>query len=517
MPNKLMDNYGWVQNTSNLSTVRDTIDLVPEHGIRHIDLREKIKEYRESQNNLPKRWTWDARCRIKAIHAIGLVKLDRHIQGYELTALGRRLKACEKSTEIVNGLRALSDAEIEIFKEGLLSNPPVIRVLELLNEDRRSDNKGLSKYDIGRQLGFVGDVGFTHIDPYWVIANGHSFNNKEGDADKWARTILSWLSQVGWATDHGNERIFNRNLKLYSVIPDVDGVLRYDASRVVRNVASEMLCSDHHAFPKLVQKRRVIILNALNESPLTINKLQELLKLNGIEASETACEFEILNLTNAGFRIENSAGYYKLKDNIIIDSPPFTGAQVETPDETESLIEEMVVKYERTIPPRLIDHLIRFGYNGTKGAEFEAIVAEYFRFLGYESEYLGQGRGRVTDILVKYKHPTIYANSYAIIVDAKATSSAYSFPASDKRKMKEYINTHGPQLLAENIPRHAFSFVSSRFVADYQNNLQEIENVTNIKGCAITVLLLLEVGDKIIRQEIRIPNIYEFYTSNMKL
>ena len=34
-PSKLMDNYGWVQNTSNLSTVRETVDLIPEEGIDH--------------------------------------------------------------------------------------------------------------------------------------------------------------------------------------------------------------------------------------------------------------------------------------------------------------------------------------------------------------------------------------------------------------------------------------------------------------------------------------------------
>ena len=41
-PSKLMDNYGWVQNTSNLSTVRETVDLVPEEGIDHNTLMRSI-------------------------------------------------------------------------------------------------------------------------------------------------------------------------------------------------------------------------------------------------------------------------------------------------------------------------------------------------------------------------------------------------------------------------------------------------------------------------------------------
>ena len=32
---KLLTNYGWVQNTSNLSTVRDTVELVSEDGMNH--------------------------------------------------------------------------------------------------------------------------------------------------------------------------------------------------------------------------------------------------------------------------------------------------------------------------------------------------------------------------------------------------------------------------------------------------------------------------------------------------
>lgn len=398
MSSRLMSNYGWVQNTSNLSTVRDTIDLVPDNGIRHSELREKIRISREAAGDLPARWTWDARCRIKAIHAIGLVKLERNIQGYELTDLGRRIKAAPKASTTRRGLRALSLEEIELFREGLLSNPPVIRVLSLLNNDRNDTHQGLSKYDIGQQLGFAGDVGFTHIDPYWVAKQGLSFNDKEGDADKWARTILSWLTQVGWATDHGSKEILGRPLKLFSCTAEINNILRYNAGRVKRNVPSEMLCSGHHAFPKLVQKRRILILKALEDSPKTINQLKDALHENEVEVSDTDCRFEILNLKNTGFQIAESAGYFKLEDKVVLDHAPFVAPEEGVPNEAETLIENLVVEYADTIPARLVDHLIRFGYDGDKNREFETAVAEFFRFIGYEAEYLGQGRGRVADV-----------------------------------------------------------------------------------------------------------------------
>jgi hypothetical protein len=40
---KLLTNYGWVQNTSNLSTVRDTVELVSEEGMNHNALQLSYK------------------------------------------------------------------------------------------------------------------------------------------------------------------------------------------------------------------------------------------------------------------------------------------------------------------------------------------------------------------------------------------------------------------------------------------------------------------------------------------
>ena len=85
---KLMANYGWVQNTSNLSTVRDTVELVSKDGMNHNALMRAIFEHRTELGDIKKKWTWDARCRIKAICACGMVELDMDLQGYRLTPLG---------------------------------------------------------------------------------------------------------------------------------------------------------------------------------------------------------------------------------------------------------------------------------------------------------------------------------------------------------------------------------------------------------------------------------------------
>ena len=175
---RLMRNYGWVQNTSNLSTIRDTVELVLDEGMNHNALMRRILDVREAEGKVRKRVpTWDARCRIKAICASGMAEIDRDKQGYRLTPLGKELRCTPKSDKYFRSIRLLTQEEIEIFRQGLLTNPPVIRVLNLLNENRKNELGAMSKYDVGSQLGFVGDIGFTHFEAEFVARSGKSFND----------------------------------------------------------------------------------------------------------------------------------------------------------------------------------------------------------------------------------------------------------------------------------------------------------------------------------------------------
>ena len=158
----LLPNYGWVQNTSNLSMIRDMVELVGDEPINHNEFMRRVYAYRISQEPDLAKWSYDARCRARAIVATGMIRLDRNIQGYVITDLGRELLNAPKSDVIKKKNRILCDEEKEIFKRGILSNPPVVQVLSLLNSSRRQ-GRSLSKYDIGAQLGYAGDRGFTHI------------------------------------------------------------------------------------------------------------------------------------------------------------------------------------------------------------------------------------------------------------------------------------------------------------------------------------------------------------------
>lgn len=513
---KLMRNYGWVQNTSNLSTIRDTVELVQDEGMNHNSLMRSIYAKRVTLGNIKKKWTWDARCRIKAICATGMVEIDRETQGYQLTPLGKELCKTPKSNEYFKKMRRLTKEEIEIFRRGLLTNPPVVRVLKLLNESRKNGLGAMSKYDVGSQLGFVGDIGFSHFEAEFVALNGKSFNNVEGDADKWARTIISWLGQVAWVVKEGNRDIYGKRLPLYTTTYDVDKVLQYAARSTMKYIPQEMLCSDHHPFAELIQQRRISILKILNQKPyMHINEMLDAIKELEIDTDEETLAFDIINLQRAGVQILKEQSCYSLLDKIKLDVATDQLIPVKNKvSGVEKQIEHYVALYADSIPTRLVDDIIRYGYDGINNAAlFEMTVDKLFAFMGYESKCFGQGHGRVADVVVKYKD-TLYAKSYAVIIDTKAYEK-YTFPAGDVRKMKEYIKLHGEALLQDKIPRHAFAFISMAF-ANPKGKLEEIANDTGVSGTAIDVDSLLRLSSKVSQQQVSIADIYSDFTTNQQ-
>jgi arginine repressor len=462
------------------------------------------------------KWTWDARCRIKAICASGMVEIDRLKQGYCLTALGKELCDAPKNNKFFRRMRLLSHEEIEIFQKGLLTNPPVFSVLNILNESRKRGLGALSKYDIGSQLGFVGDVGFTHFEAEFVAQNGKSFNDVEGDADKWARTIISWLVQVGWVEKGGSKELYGKSLPLYTTTYEVDKVLQYAARSTVKYVPQEMLCSDHHPFAEIIQQRRVAILKILSQkSIMLISEMVETMRSFAIDTDEETLAFDIINLRQAGIQISKERSYYRLTDKINLDTPTQQISSVQKKvDGVEKQIEHYVTIYADSIPTRLVDNIIRYGYGGTSSARlFEMTVDKLFSFMGYESQCLGQGQGRVADIIAKYRD-TQPPKSYALIIDTKAYDK-YSFPAGDVRKMKEYISFHGNELYQDSIPRHAFAFISMAFT-NPNDKLEEIAKDTAVSGTAIDVYSLLELSSKVSQQQISISGLYPNLTTNQQ-
>lgn len=110
----------------------------------------------------------------------------------------------------------------------MLSYPPVIRIISLLKETSEQ-----TKFELGSKLGFIGELGFTSIPQeiflydYCNAPPAEKFeirSNFEGDSDKYARGIASWLIQMKWVTSHRKNitatyegKNYSANLQVYSI------------------------------------------------------------------------------------------------------------------------------------------------------------------------------------------------------------------------------------------------------------------------------------------------------------
>jgi hypothetical protein len=111
----------------------------------------------------------------------------------------------------------------------------------------------------------------------------------------------------------------------------------------------------------------------------------------------------------------------------------------------------------------------------TKGAEFEKLVSEIFKQLDFDVDFLGQGKGRNPDAIIKVRE-----ENTAFIVDAKAYSSGYNLGLDD-RAIKEYINYYCPKLQKEGYKKIGFIIVSNSFKSDLFGFINEITWNTDIK------------------------------------
>lgn len=100
---------------------------------------------------------------------------------------------------------------------------------------------------------------------------------------------------------------------------------------------------------------------------------------------------------------------------------------------------------------------------------FEERLAVLFRMLGYQTEGLGQGKGRVPDgIAMSLQY------HYAIIFDAKAREGGYSF-STDDRALREYIANSSEQLKRRGIRDIYLLLVSSGFAGDYDEVIRSMK------------------------------------------
>jgi hypothetical protein len=113
---------------------------------------------------------------------------------------------------------------------------------------------------------------------------------------------------------------------------------------------------------------------------------------------------------------------------------------------------------------------------------FEERLAILFGMLGFETELMGQGHGRVPDgVAVSEEF------RYAVIYDAKVRQQAYTM-GIDERAIREYIAGQGERLRRRGIKTLYFMIISGTFTGDHDDAIRGMKIDTNVNE-----VLLVEV------------------------
>ena len=432
-----------------------------------------------------------------------LLEWDRKTDKVYVTELGKELAFTEDG----------SSDEAECLTRAILSYPPAVRVLRLLNAQNN-----LTKFELGKEIGFNEEDGFTSVPQGEHLALMHLARSKEelqkvrqnneGDADKYARMICSWLAQLNMVkksekevTETYDGETYSNNLISYSItltgrlaLKKSDG---YSSNpKTPKYVPFEMLATKA-TDADFLRKRRAMILHQI-ERKKTYACIQEYLTENGIQASIDTVKDDISGLIRIGINIETVDDSAFLKDIIIgLEIPE---KRIESHDVTE--IKERVRPNLKNLSH---DHLklveLAFEKHSTKGdtnkraRNFEIGTYDLFKELGFDGKHLG-GSDKPDNI--------IWHGNTCVIIDDKSYIDGFSASRHDTDEMGRYIddftqkNENSPwwKIISGNVTIVKYLFVTSFTKGNYQKNLKNLNNNKHIDGAVIGVeslLLLSEV------------------------
>lgn len=453
---------------------------------------------------------WSADGFVRWAECLSFIAYDSSSDSFSLTRLGHAFGTSNSTDGYMNN---------EPLMEGLLSYPPVSRVLDILSVE---PGKSYSKFEIGGQLGFSGENGFTSL-PHNIVMQQLAMeadesyikkmkSDREGSSDKYARMICGWLSKVGLVTNSPivtfNEKL-NKEIKLTHAFSIMDRGLKARSrikgmskhSKIKQHVSWYMLATRAKNVLRL-RTRRALIINFLrNRGEVDLSKVKEFLDEKGFIYSEKIIMKDLRGINNCGlaleFRAEGEATFVKLLASIDeIDIPNDAKDPIEIDAELEKLKETALEKLPN-IDPEFVE-LIEISRDKRQSEVFEMKVAEVFdREYGLKSIHLG-GPSK-PDGLGFFESDD---DNFGIIFDTKAYKNGFNLSASEKDKMVRYVTENQTRDAAinttkwwkdfpESIQNFNFLFVSSFFGNSIKAGLTNISGRTNTNGGALGVKQLL--------------------------
>jgi len=493
----------------------------PCNGIIQASVCGQVKQYLSD---------WASDSFLRWAHLCGFVKYNGEDDTFEITDDGLDFSRSEDG----------SNGEKECLLNAILKYPPVSRILQLL-----SGGEHLSKFEIGSQLGFVGDEGFTSLPQNVLLTslamtNDLSEKNKmrsdwDGSSDKYARQICKWLEKLGlirqvekeYKVNIGNKEYTEKLGQAYMITPDglkayrrLQGVNK--VTKVSKNVFWEMLC------PKArdryyIRNRRAYLIKFLSDynGVISLEKLQEKLKEVKFEESIESIKDDIIGLQNIGLFIKESSNGYVLNDDIQNLVIPLNSIGTGKSDtlRLKDLCRDML----KNISHNYLN-LIDLAYDPKSNRQFEMEVVDLLvSECGYKGLHLGGGRK--PDGII---YTESLEENYGTIIDTKAYSKGYSLPISQADEMRRYVDENNkrdakinPNKWWDNFPKllnkFSFMFVSSEFNGQFEEKLNNIAHTTGVNGAAMNVVNLLLFAENIKSEFVGLEQAYNLMTQNSEI
>lgn len=568
--NQKFRTFGWVQDASNWHSLCNVVSVFNENSSKHNELKYKIipklVEEQDVRDDLikaldskplkikyakligtaftPRKISrcngiiqatvkgqkrdfigdWPADNYIRWAHCLGFIKYNYPDDTFEITSKGLELTEKIEDYYIYSSLpfnkklNQTIDKIKNLLIDAVLSYPPAIRILNLLCE---TENTHLTKFEIGKQLGFIGEDGFTSLSQKIFVRTLVNVEPKErksmkadweGSSDKYARTISGWLEKLNLIEKIPKEIKITISGKKYSekigqaYIITARGILalgkaygRSKHKKIAKNVFWEMLCTKGTS-REYVRTRRAFILKYVSESKESVSARQitEYLKTANMNENESTIYDDIKGLQNMGINIIPDPyleqGHFIFKDrlnNFVIPLPE---------NLVKSGLEEVkeITRAKMAKLPHSYLSLIDLAYDSKQNRLFEIKVLELLtEECGYQGLHLGGSRK--PDGII-YTSET--RCKYGVIIDTKAYSKGYNLPIAQADEMERYIGENQTRNEAINpnkwwknfgndISEFFFMFVSGHFTGNFKSQIERISKNKGINGTALSVTNLL--------------------------
>ena len=568
---------GWCQDASDFKSLKKVVQVFDNNSEFHnivkdirlpllIDDKELVKKYQEVLNTIPLRikytdlvgthatprsmtkcnaiiqasiegqgsrgflTDWASDSFVRWAHLCGFIKYNGDSDNFEITETGLAYSNTEDDSE----------EEYEILLTAILSYPPVSRILQLL-----SNGEHLSKFEIGSNLGFLGDNGFTSL-PQNVLLTSLAMTsdstekNKmksdwDGSSDKYARQICKWLEKLrlvrqetkNYDVKIGNEVVQESLGQSYMITPNglkafrrIRGVNK--VSKVSKNVYWEMLCTKGSDRDYL-RNRRAYIVKILSDSSgsVSLEKIREKLLEFKFEETYDSIKDDIRGLINIGLFINETNGNYTLNDNINGLVIPINSLGTGKSD--TSRLKDFCRGMLDSISHNYLN-LIDLAYDPSANRQFEMEVVDLLTTeCGFSGLHLGGGRK--PDGIIYTEN---LDDNYGAIIDTKAYKDGYSLPIHQADEMQRYVSENDTRdkninpnewwnHFPNNLEKFCFLFVSSKFVGQFEDRLRNIASRTNRNGAAINIVNLLVLAESIKSQMIELDDVFDRLSCNAEL